>query len=1080
MNEKSGLAFPEAGEFYQFLPQIFRNQDGGILYAFCELLRQSHSTAKEYSRVAWAARDPDQIGKFINDHFGESATELSEFLDQVEEGSASLDSPPPSLRDSVNVLRQFRDLLSYASQSIGSGVPLEALGDSVSRRVIKMAKVRHKTRGTKWLANNIGRILGMGDVKAIEWWARSGVTDIDDLSEVPDLYPRVAESIQFPTGAPSWDASSFDDGVAGLSIYDPLSIDPESPLWYQTQVNNTSPVVQISGVGRNAPLRPGVYHLAFDPAGSRAYVDIPYLDGNGSVRASSFQTGVNRSLSVSVGIWDGTKFRLKISGPRSSFKFKSSTYSLMFYLDFIAGASLLDLDDDGNVIMNSVTRALNILLAEEFQPATRHLRGTTSGFGMRDPVLYAPVIADQTMFVADSSGSWYRVVAIGGGMTILVAATNDEISTAGGDGTFSRWGAYRQWDEARQQMICYGARTGADGPILMISDINGYETDGYSDLIRANGYYVWCYDGEVITSLLPPPSDTALLGRADWETPDGTESDLISTAFGDRPRDTLSKLHNRHLDDCGFYVANRWNETAERWIGWLGTDNGSDIRFREAATIDGNGLPEADRDQRTERRSRHNDLTANAIIPIRARLNGLGLWVTEDLEPGADEGAVLPDGNIVDGEDDSYADEDGEDFDSPGSGFGPFHGIVEPGFPNLSGLFRLREASSRVAVISEDQVLNLSGSTFGELPDRLLIKNGGGWQVVRVDPNTGDSLALDILDPFEVSGTVTALQLIGTVASPGGGVSITLRFPVLMTANVVVISESPDGTLSLTHEATPTGREWSYENPNAGPRIMVFVGTTSPVEFEYYLTSETVPTLSGVPRWKAAKDAIASSQVFLTPVCWLSAITTGDFIWWTVYGVFGDAIGIDLPNGPELAILDIIRPSVVVHPSTISVDTDYPYPIIPATPIDSGITRIKTGPITLEDIMDYDGDPMDYDGDPWVYDDGAPGTAPTAVIGTMVVEAYAHPSSATDVTLAGVSGYDDLAVGDFLMIDCGGVNLIPAVVTIIDGHLITVTFSSGFSADAFNLNNLRGSTTEADVELMWRRSSAVIRHIRID
>lgn len=1176
VKDKNSLAFPETGDFYRFLPQIFRNQDGGILFAFCELLRQSHSTAKEYSRNAWLSRDPDQIGKFISDHFGESAVELEEFVQQVSDGTATLDNPPSSLRDSANMLKKFRELLNYAGQSVGSGVPLEMLPDLLSRRIVKMAKVRHRTRGTKWLSNNIGRILGIGDVRAIEWWARSGVTDVDDLSENPDLYPQITDLTQSPLGSSSWNSNSFDSGEAGVIIYDPISIDPESPLWFQTQVNSTSPIIQISGVGRNAPLKPGVYHLSFDRVGNRSYVDVPYLDGVGSVRISSFQAGANRSLSVDIGIWDGTKFKLKVTGPRSSFKFKSSTYSLLFYLDFISGASMLDIEN-GNIVLSSLSKTLGLLMTEDFFPATRRLKEVTAGVGMRDPVLYAPIASDNSMFVSDPAGVWYHVIALGDGLTILVEATLDQIANAQLDGSHTRWGLYAQWDEVRQQMVSYCADITAGGPVLKMITVTGNEGDRSSDLIRTNFFYLWCHDGELITSQLPPPSDSALLGSLDNNVPHGTEAELATVAFGERPRDTLSKFDNKHLDGCDFYIDNRWGETPDKWVGWLGNDNGSDIRYREATIIEGLDLPIIDRSQTTERKTRHNDLTANILEvsntgmlarfrtngggsiytdsgwlipagthngkpawsttgnltsdnpdpfwtilfepsnsfgfgpwwradmqeiteggsingfyaatrgsealpdeadwsewsgvvelvlgaglsrPVRARLGAGGNWQTTDLGEGANEGSLWVDGLMP------------ATFDPSG----PFRSAVAPGFPTISGLFKIKEVVEREATISS-HLLTLTDA-FIDFPDRVLIKSGSEWQILTVDAEASSPLSLRTFEVITLTGSVPIFVLLGTVASPGGGIGVVLRFPVLMSATVIIISEDTNGVLSLTTVAA-TGREWSHRNPESGPRSLVFISASAPAEFEYYLASESLPiTLPGTPMWKVGKDLIQSSHNTLTPICYIAKAISGDVIWWDVYGVFGTILELII-DGITLTVLETRVPTVEVDPSVIAVDVESNYPMIPATFNHPRVTRIRTS-ATGGEPLEYDGDPWEYDGDPMVY--STAGSIPSTVTGSITISATAIATSRTTIHVIGVVGHENLLIGDFLLLESGS-GVVPARVSRISGIsgiTITLSFDSGFTSEAFNLNHILGSSSTANLVVLWRRSGGFIRHIRKD
>ena len=507
MKVVDGLGFPERGDFYKLLPSVIRGHDGGLLFAFCELLRKNHSILKEFSRLEWLATDPMSVGKYIAENFSIIEDELTEFLADVQLGNTSPSKPPPSLVDAAHTLEQFRDLLTLLSANVGSEVPLGVLTDSVARSVVASARLRHRTRSSKWFADNIGTLLGLGQTKLQEQWSDNTERN---LLPSPTAYPHVAgPSYQYPPGDNKWDGwSPLSEDLERVSLtFGSLSADPGSSTFAGRLINDGNPWVEWNSSGVPSP---GVYQ--FDPESSLKFpvLMIPDLEGDGAATVSSRWATSSQYVEVLVTIDSPTTFTVVITGPVSEVKFKSSFYKLTMFVNLLTSASMLEFSQVGQemgVSFSALFRPLALLMQEDFAPVTRTLSSLTAGVGVEDQVYYAPHRFVSRVILSDDSGALWKVI-------LSPDKDRPYFLVRPEEGEVSDVAEVRQWDAGLAGYYTLRLTgTGADSTIVPVLDpLKPASGTVESHTVYVHPWFLHLNNGEFSVGVLPLSSDEHLSG----------------------------------------------------------------------------------------------------------------------------------------------------------------------------------------------------------------------------------------------------------------------------------------------------------------------------------------------------------------------------------------------------------------------------------------------------------------------------------------------------------------------------------------------------------------------------------------
>lgn len=462
-----GISIIEDSALFKLLPYVVRARDNGAIRAITNSWTNSRNRfARAVAEMA-KIYDPTAAIRFRPSDFGESEELYLEYLGLARSSSRSTaeETRYQLLREtipaSVAAHLKEREALFAIAGSVGESLAMVSLGLN-ARGVLGTAIPRQHIKGSHSGFNAIGMVTGLFDIKTSELWSRYALKNPTDpashendpdFSYVPDQYPFLTAT-QYPKGNLSYDATILDDYPNEYEVtYQYCAPSLASPFWYNAQINGKNPFGYFPEFVQDQ-LVIGTYQLSGGGQNTRAFVQIPSVSGTAYVFESTTYGAHGNRIRVTITLDQFGSQTLKIKGPQSLIKFKTSMFDLDMAVDFERLAIyfppiLAQLNDSSSVLDGQVSRIapdypvtssgaaftisspegnppnyqidmetyLEVLavvrqLVEASRPMTRTVRREFNGFSVRDQVLYAPVHIVNEVTLGGGNKLWrLRVVA---------------------------------------------------------------------------------------------------------------------------------------------------------------------------------------------------------------------------------------------------------------------------------------------------------------------------------------------------------------------------------------------------------------------------------------------------------------------------------------------------------------------------------------------------------------------------------------------------------------------------------------------------------------------------------------------
>lgn len=472
-----GISTIESSALFKLLPYIVRSRDNGAIRALTGAWADSRNRlasavaemAKSYDPLVAAAFSPTALGESESLYREYLALARSAVRTVAEEARYQL--LRENIPGSVAAYARERDALFAIAGSTGESLAMIALGLN-ARGALQTAIPRQHIKGSHSALNATGMVIGLFDIKASDLWSRyslrnptdpASTANNPDFAYTPDQYPLVSPT-QYPRGSVGYDPTVLDDYPYFYeAVYQHCTTAQTSPFRYNAQINGKNPFGYFPEAVTDQ-LVIGTYQLSGGGPNTRAFVQIPSVGASSYVFESTTYGAHGNQVRMTITLDQFGSQTLKIRGPQSLIKFKTSLFDLNMAVDFerlalyfppilvrentsasyldqivsrtapdypitSVGASPQISSPDGDspnyqVDMGTYLEVLAVArrLVEASRPLTRTVRREFNGFSLRDQVKYAPVKVISDVVLGGGNKLW-RLSAVAG------LARFDEVET---------------------------------------------------------------------------------------------------------------------------------------------------------------------------------------------------------------------------------------------------------------------------------------------------------------------------------------------------------------------------------------------------------------------------------------------------------------------------------------------------------------------------------------------------------------------------------------------------------------------------------------------------------------------------